>query len=826
MTEDAFAGRSLIPILVDGSEPDFIGPRGLWIHGEVGTGKTLVMDLFYNAMPTARKRRVHFHRFMTGVYSKINDFNRISAASTARQAAHVTQLVAREWVKDAWLVCFDEFQVTDVATATLMRQIFAHMFRLGAVVVATSNKAPDDLYTGGFQNNIYLPFIDLIKDRCDVLHIRSKTDYRELMLQEKPQAVDNRMYYKLDTDANKAAFVQVFKFDIYGRTATVPRAVNGMALFTFDELCGSSLNPFGPVDYLELCMRFHTIVLQSVPVMGLLEKNEARRFITFIDAAYENKVKLIMSAEDDPQNLFATEPITPLGPRTTSDSAMHREMLGDLAGEMRAARESTKTPEGSLGNLNRLAILTAEDERFAFRRAVSRVLEMGSSEYNARRHEPLGADWDGLDALRRVKGLEEDELTPPAKQEDEAKSGGEAESRKPEEGVRDAVAVFGADQPRGARMTELSDMESYKDDFGDEAGYRGYVVRMQDRLAKGGRVGETIKERVKDRESRVPRIRETHFWGMVHGKWSLGARTFWSNLSVGKEGHDGKDGVESGKGDPDGEGDKGKDGDRRKNATAMIHASSLRQRFIRVLAICLSVCLVSLYFTQSGDYGGRSDSNYPPIVNFFVLLTGGGRTSSSISSASDAELSQMQALDAADVMARGAMKKTHRGCSLYAYQAFQVVEEGAHSPSRRLAVLNQLLRSNATDLSANSTDTTGDISVTTAFDGGSADEGLPEEEEEESKGEELYATLERVPKTIFFFHIEVYPLRPYHLCAIESALRQNPSHKVVLVTGDPDEAANLLMRAYSSTQGTTLPLDSAELMARSVEIRGLSVEEI
>ena len=185
LNPNAFAGASLIPILVDGEEPDFIGPRGLWIHGEVGTGKTFIMDLFFNSIPVKSKKRIHFHHFMHSVHSKINDWHRLNPMSAARQSSkgHVTALVARELMREAWLICFDEFQVTDVATAVLMRQLFAHMFRMGAVIVATSNRIPDELYRGGWQKNIYGPFVELIKDRCEIYDMRSKQDYRDVIAQ-------------------------------------------------------------------------------------------------------------------------------------------------------------------------------------------------------------------------------------------------------------------------------------------------------------------------------------------------------------------------------------------------------------------------------------------------------------------------------------------------------------------------------------------------------------------------------------------------------------------------------------------------------------------
>ncbi|RKO87464.1 AFG1-like ATPase-domain-containing protein, partial [Blyttiomyces helicus] len=335
----------------------YVRPRGIWIHGEVGTGKTLAMDLFYTAIPVERKKRVHFHAFMVSAFAKIHDWQYVLTWTDSS-----FYLVARDLVQDAWLICLDEFQVPDVATATVVRQLLSSMFELGAVLVATSNRKPDDLYKGGFNRDRHGGFIDLIKDRCDEFHIRSKVDYREEMVK-----------------------------------AQVPSMV---ALFTFEELCGSdgmvgrlsflaisrliycpgdfSTKPLGPADHLTICRKYHTIVVQSVPRMGLAQKNEARRFITFVDAAYENKVKLIISADADPTSLFITteDPIT--NPDDSSDAFMHREMMGDLLGTTGRGRLATTAKETQL---MMLAILTGEEEKFAFRRAVSRLCEMRGAEW-------------------------------------------------------------------------------------------------------------------------------------------------------------------------------------------------------------------------------------------------------------------------------------------------------------------------------------------------------------------------------------------------------------------------------------------------------------
>ncbi|KAJ3114736.1 hypothetical protein HDU96_001735 [Phlyctochytrium bullatum] len=559
LSENAFAGSSLIPILVDGEEPDYIGPRGLWIHGEVGTGKTLLLDLFHRTMPTPHKHRAHFHHFISSLHAKLRDWSLLPVDSPARAASgHVTAAIARELVAEGWLLCFDEFQVTDVATAVLVRQVLASMFRMGAVMVVTSNRAPEELYQGGFQKSIYAPFIDLIKERCNVLTVRSETDYRVVMAKEAPLAKGQEMYFNISDPQTTERFMkrvlELFRnqnpkkktFKIYGRTVTVPKATeDGKAIFTFDQLCGSHDDPMGPVDYLELCSRYHTILVQSVPVMGLAQKNEARRFITFLDAAYENKVKVIMSADASPDSLFVTSPQTPLGaapPDDSPDAVMHREMLGDLLGGFELVRGVTGDDGTTSTDVRKLAIFTGSDERFAFRRAVSRIKEMGTQGYLALPHAPVRLDWRGLERVRGVAGAVEDVAVSEEAKKDAPEPA--PPKRVAIEGVvMDAVAVVGDEVPRGARITEMG-AEAYGDDFGEEAGYRGYVVRMQHRLASGGenrsgappptpKTGGILKM-LDTRQEGLPKVQETHFWGMIPARWT-GGRTaaFWSNMSTG-----------------------------------------------------------------------------------------------------------------------------------------------------------------------------------------------------------------------------------------------------------------------------------------------------
>ena len=294
--------------------------------------------------------------------------------------------------------------------------------------------------------------------------MRSGKDYREVMLDENKPLAGREAFYSLNNKDSAARFinrvtrlfygenVEKQSFFIYGRTVTIPKAANGKAIFTFEELCGNNdNNPFGPADYLELCRRYHTIVVQSIPILGLAQKNEARRLITFIDAVYENKGQVIISSDaDGPEGLFVISKALKTGERVdeeeeeqmlTKDEAMHREMLGDLYGGM------IKTNGEGKGSLEfvKVAIFTGEEERFAFKRAVSRLREMSSDIYRKTKHRPVPLDWSGLKGVRGTPGATEGG----AIVEDSEKVASNTTLAEEIEEDFKAFAIVGADAPRG-----------------------------------------------------------------------------------------------------------------------------------------------------------------------------------------------------------------------------------------------------------------------------------------------------------------------------------------------------------------------------------------
>lgn len=292
------------------ADKDEAPPRGLYVHGDVGRGKTMLMDLFFQACSVEHKRRAHFHEFMTEVHERIYGF-RQEIARGELPDGDVIALTANAIFEQAWLLCFDEFHVTDIADAMILGRLFARLFELGTVVVATSNVAPDDLYKGGLNRALFLPFIAQIEQHMAVLRLDARTDFRLEKLagvkiwlvpaDDDATASLDRAWARMTGNAP----CRPRDISIKGRTLHVPCASHGVARFSFAEICE---RPLAASDYLRLARDYHTIMIDYIPVMDYPARNAAKRFITLIDTLYDNGVKLIASAEADPLSLYlATE---------------------------------------------------------------------------------------------------------------------------------------------------------------------------------------------------------------------------------------------------------------------------------------------------------------------------------------------------------------------------------------------------------------------------------------------------------------------------------------------------------------------------------------
>ncbi len=285
-------------------------PRGLYVHGEVGRGKTMLMDLFFQQSLVVHKRRAHFHEFMAEVHERIYGYRQNIARGEIADG-DVIALTAASIFDEAWLLCFDEFHVTDIADAMILGRLFSKLFELGTVVVVTSNVAPDDLYKGGLNRALFLPFIAQISDHMDVLQLDARTDFRlekltgvKMWLVPADRAADaalDRAWVSMTGNAKS----KPRDISIKGRILHVPCSADGVARFSFVDLCEK---PLAASDYLRLAHDYHTIMVDRIPVMNYPERNAAKRFIALIDTLYDNAVKLMASAEADPLSLYlATE---------------------------------------------------------------------------------------------------------------------------------------------------------------------------------------------------------------------------------------------------------------------------------------------------------------------------------------------------------------------------------------------------------------------------------------------------------------------------------------------------------------------------------------
>jgi cell division protein ZapE len=280
--------------------------KGLYVFGEVGRGKTMLMDLFFAASPVARKRRVHFHEFMTDVHERIYALRQKAKLGETNGEDPIV-LTAAAIAQETWLLCFDEFHVTDIADAMILGRLFKRLFELGVVVVATSNVPPSELYMDGLNRALFLPFIALIEEHMEIVSLHARTDFRLEKLAGAP------VWYVPADRAADAALDQAWRrltaghageaqdLMVKGRAVHVPRASMGVARFPFHDLCQQ---PLAAIDYLKIAHEFHTVMIDHIPVMDYERRDEAKRFIILIDTLYDNAIKLIASAEAEPDALY------------------------------------------------------------------------------------------------------------------------------------------------------------------------------------------------------------------------------------------------------------------------------------------------------------------------------------------------------------------------------------------------------------------------------------------------------------------------------------------------------------------------------------------
>lgn len=278
---------------------DQVPVKGLYLWGGVGRGKSMLMDLFFEVAPEKRKRRVHFHAFMQDIHAAMNEVRKQGVSDAIAP-------VAEEISHETRLLCFDEMQITDITDAMIVGRLFQGLFAAGVVVVATSNRHPDDLYKDGLNRDLFVPFIELIKDRLTIHELASEVDYRQDRLE------GSQVYFYPVNSKAKAGIEEVWTslsgddvseltLVVKGREVVLPAFSNGVARAGFFALCGTAL---GAADYLAVAEAVRVLILEDIPLLSRDNFNEAKRFVTLIDALYEAKVVLICSAADTPERLY------------------------------------------------------------------------------------------------------------------------------------------------------------------------------------------------------------------------------------------------------------------------------------------------------------------------------------------------------------------------------------------------------------------------------------------------------------------------------------------------------------------------------------------
>jgi len=282
--------------------------KGLYVHGSVGRGKTMLMDMFFQMAPVEKKRRCHFHEFMADVHNRVHAHRQKLKNGETKQADPIPP-VAAQLLAEAELLCFDEFTVTDIADAMILARLFTELFANGCTLVTTSNVVPDNLYKDGLNRGLFLPFIDLLKQNVDVVSLDSPIDYRMEKVKSLPVYVtplDGAADQAMDMAWHHLTAGQVVapvEIEMKGRVVLVPRAAGRVARFTFRDLCEK---PLGASDFLAIADRFDTVFIDHIPLLSADRRNETKRFIILIDALYDHTVRLFASAAAMPEDLLGT----------------------------------------------------------------------------------------------------------------------------------------------------------------------------------------------------------------------------------------------------------------------------------------------------------------------------------------------------------------------------------------------------------------------------------------------------------------------------------------------------------------------------------------
>ncbi|MGQ4273689.1 cell division protein ZapE [Terrihabitans sp. B22-R8] len=286
-----------------GRKPAKTIAKGIYVWGEVGRGKSMLMDLFFDLAPVASKTRAHFHAFMVDMHARVHAKRKAGLGAGEDPILSVADAVADE----TRLLCFDEMQVTDIADAMMLSRLFGRLFERGTIVVATSNAPPSKLYAGGLNRELVLPFIALLEQRLDVAELSSRTDFRQEkgeIAQSWHAPLDGRADSAMDAAFRRCAGVAQGKAEtlqVQGREVVIPNAHNGVARFTFDELCKVAR---GPADFGAITGRYGTIFVDHIPTLDTQPQDAVRRFVLFVDEAYERRVRLIASAAAEPEGLL------------------------------------------------------------------------------------------------------------------------------------------------------------------------------------------------------------------------------------------------------------------------------------------------------------------------------------------------------------------------------------------------------------------------------------------------------------------------------------------------------------------------------------------